>query len=284
MISQATTRIGFAGLGNLGRPMAEALLAAGWHVSLYDRAPGRADALAGPGARPVAEADDLADCGVIALAVPDDAAVGSVLGTLLPRLAEGALVLVHSTVLPATARDLAARAADRGVGLLDAPVSGGAERAARGDLAVMAGGAAEVFERARPVLTAVGSQVRHVGPSGAGSAAKLANQLMMFAALAGAHEALDLAAAYGVAEQDVLAAVSGGLGDSWVARNWGFFDEVAEAYDAGGTPVAERPWSKDLWEVTSAARAAGVAVPVAGLLAQIMADRVEQHARSARRR
>ncbi len=148
----------------------------------------------------------------------------------------------------------------------------------------MAGGEAEVFERARPVLAAVGSQVRHVGPPGAGSAAKLANQLMMFAALAGAHEALDLAAAYGVAEPDVLAAVSGGLGDSWVVRNWGFFDEVAEAYDESGTPVSERPWSKDLWEVTAAARAAGVAVPVAGLLGQIMADRVERHARSARRR
>ncbi|WP_049577227.1 NAD(P)-dependent oxidoreductase [Streptomyces sp. SBT349] len=288
-VTRETTRIGFAGLGNLGRPMAEALLDDGWRLVLHDREPERARACAasGAGATGAAEVAErvsgLGGCGVVALAVPDDAAVGAVLDELLPLLSEGAVVLLHSTVLPGTARDLAARAADRGVGLLDAPVSGGAERAARGDLAVMVGGDADVLERARPVLETVGSQVLRVGPSGAGSAAKLANQLMMFAALAGAHEAIDLAAAHGIAERDVLAAVAGGLGDSWVARNWGFFDEVASAYDTGGTPVSERPWSKDLWEVTAAARAAGVNLPVAGLLAQIMADRVEAHARSARR-
>ncbi|RKN07662.1 NAD(P)-dependent oxidoreductase [Streptomyces radicis] len=262
--------------------MAEALRGDGWRLAVHDRDRERARAGAEFGAEVVDSPAGLADCGVVALAVPDDAAVGAVLDELLPRLAEGALVLVHSTVLPETARALAARAAERGVALLDAPVSGGAERAARGDLAVMVGGEAAAVERARPVLDTVGGEVRHLGPSGAGSAAKLANQLMMFAALAGAHEAIDLAAAHGIAERDVLAAVAGGLGDSWVARNWGFFDEVASAYDAGGTPVSERPWSKDLWEVTAAARAAGVTLPLAGLLAQIMADRVESHAEAAR--
>jgi 3-hydroxyisobutyrate dehydrogenase-like beta-hydroxyacid dehydrogenase len=284
VIARESSRIGFVGLGNLGRPMAEALLADGWRVTVADRAPGRAEACTALGARPAAGEADLAACDVLALAVPDDAAVEAVLTPLLPALPDGALVLVHSTVLPETARALAAHAAEWGVGLLDAPVSGGAERAARGDLSVMVGGAAGVLDRARPVLDSVGSDVRHVGPSGAGSAVKLANQLMMFAALAGAHEALDLAAAHGVDERQVLAAVAGGTGDSWVARHWGFFDEVADAYDTGGTPVSERPWSKDLWEVTAAARAAGVALPLAGLLAQTMAGRVERHARSARRR
>jgi 3-hydroxyisobutyrate dehydrogenase-like beta-hydroxyacid dehydrogenase len=169
--------------------------------------------------------------------------------------------------------------AERGGGLLDAPVSGGADRALEGDLTVMVGGDAEVVARARPLLDAVGSDVRHVGPSGAGAAVKLANQLMMLSALAGAYEALDLAQAYGVDARTVLDTVATGTGDSWVARNWGFFDGVARAYDEGGTPVRYRPWSKDLWDVVAAAREADIDVPVAALLSQVVAARVEAHAR-----
>ncbi|RKN46934.1 NAD(P)-dependent oxidoreductase [Streptomyces hoynatensis] len=299
------THVGFAGLGNLGQAMALALIEDGWRLTVYDRVPDKAAPCAARGARVAAGPADLAGCDVLALAVPDDEAVAELLegpgepgapgapgeaaggkaaGGLLSRLPEGALVLVHSTVLPHRVRELAARAAESGAGLLDAPVSGGAERAARGELAVMAGGAAADVERSRPLLDSVGSDVRHVGPSGAGAATKLANQLMMFAALAGTHEALDLATAYGVPAWEVLGVVAEGTGDSWVARHWGFFDEVARAYEAGGTPVADRPWSKDLWEITAAARAAGVTVPLAGLLAQTMADRVERHAGTARGR
>jgi 3-hydroxyisobutyrate dehydrogenase len=107
---------------------------------------------------------------------------------------------------------------------------------------------------------------------------KLANQLMMFAALAGTHEALDLAQAYDVEPEIVLKVAATSTGDSWVARSWGFFDQVARAYDAADVPVASRPWSKDLWEIVAAARTAGVSLPVAGLLAQTMADTVERHA------
>jgi 3-hydroxyisobutyrate dehydrogenase-like beta-hydroxyacid dehydrogenase len=273
--------VGFVGLGNIGQPMTRALLRAGLHVAVLDTAPEKAEPCVAEGARAVTRPDDLADCAVVALAVPDDDAVEVVLceSGLLTALASDAIVIVHSTILPATARRLAGVAGERGIGLLDAPVSGGAERALAGELTVMVGGDAAVVERARPLLDAVGNDVRHVGPSGAGSAVKLANQLMMLSALAGAHEALDLARAYDVDDRVVLDAVATSTGDSWVARNWGFFDDVARAYDEGGTPVRERPWSKDLWDVVAAARAADVAVPVAGLLAQLLAARVEDHAR-----
>jgi 3-hydroxyisobutyrate dehydrogenase-like beta-hydroxyacid dehydrogenase len=277
--------VGFVGLGNIGQPMTRALLRAGLAVAVLDTAPEKAEPCVAEGARAVTRPEELAGCAIVALAVPDDDAVEDVLcgSGLLAALADDAIVIVHSTILPATARRLAGAAGERAVGLLDAPVSGGAERALAGELTVMVGGEAAVLERARPVLDAVGSDVRHVGPSGAGCAVKLANQLMMLSALAGAHEALDLARAYDVDERVVLDAVATSTGDSWVARNWGFFDDVARAYDEGGTPVRERPWSKDLWDVVAAARAADVAVPVAGVLAQLLAARVEDHARAARR-
>lgn len=277
-----STRVGFVGLGNLGLPMALGLLRGGWQLSVLDAVPGRSEPCESEGAQPLTAASELADCGVVALVVPDDAAVEGVLegpeGIPLSALREGTVVVLHSTVLPATAQRLAEAAARHGVDLIDAPVSGGDERALAGDLTVMVGGEAPVVERMRAYLDSVGSQVLHVGPAGAGEAAKLANQLMMCAALAGTHEALDLARRYDVDQPSLLAAVATGTGDCWVARNWGFFDRIAAAYNEAGTPVSQRPWSKDLWEVVAAARTADVQVPLAGLLAQYLAQRVEAHA------
>lgn len=274
------SRLGFVGLGNLGRPMAEALLRDGWTLSVLDRDPDRA---AGLDAQVARQASDLAKCQLVALAVPDDQAVSSILDELLPVLQAESVVLIHSTVLPGTARRLAESAEARGIQLLDVPVSGGAGRALAGTLTVMAGGRPEVLDRVRPVLDSVADEVIHAGPAGAGAAVKLANQLMMFATLAGVQEALDLALAYDVPEEVVLNAVSTSTGESWITRNWGFFDDVAAAYESSGTPVRDRPWSKDLWDVVAAAREQDVRVPVAGLLAQHLAERVEARARQGAR-
>lgn len=272
------SRIGFAGLGNLGLPMAKALLRADERVVAYDLRADSVQAAVDAGAEPAHTAQDLAGCDVLALVVSDDAAVTSVVEAVVDQLAPGGLVVVHSTVLPDTARTLAELTSQHGLGFVDAPVSGGAERAEQGTLTVMAGAEAETLASARGYLARIAEDVVHVGPPGAGSAAKLANQLMMFAALAGAHEALRLAQAYGVTRDDVLEVARTSTGDSWVARTWGFFDQVVEAYDAGDVPVRNRPWSKDLWDVVAAARHAEVSLPLAGLLAQTMAETVESHA------
>jgi 3-hydroxyisobutyrate dehydrogenase-like beta-hydroxyacid dehydrogenase len=257
--------IGFVGLGNIGQPMARALLRAGHDVVVHDRDASRAEPCVQEGAT---ASDDFSECEIVALAVPDDAAVQAVLA----GLAGDPLVIIHSTILPGTARRLAASRA-----VLDAPVSGGPDRALAGDLTVMVGGDDAAVARARPVLEAVGSDIRHVGAPGAGAAVKLANQMMMFSALAGAYEALDFARAHDVDERVVLDAVSTSTGDSWVARNWGFFEGVAAAYDAaGGTPVKYRPWGKDLFDVVLAAREVDVDVPVTALLSQTLAARVER--------
>jgi 3-hydroxyisobutyrate dehydrogenase len=275
-------QVGFVGLGNLGLPMAQTLVRAGWSVSVYDTETSRVEECARAGATAVGSAREAADGGLVALAVPDDAVVTGLLtgaDGLLESMEPGSVVVVHSTVLPRTALSMSAAGRQHGIGVLDAPVSGGPARAAEGDLTVMVGGDPEPVERAGPLLRTVGSDVLHVGPSGAGAAVKLANQLMLFSALAGAHEALQLAAAYDVPEDEVLRAARTSLGDSWVVRNWGFFDEMAEAYDRVGTPVRERSWSKDLWDVVATARDTGLQLPVAGLLAQHVTGLVEDHAR-----
>jgi 3-hydroxyisobutyrate dehydrogenase len=280
--SPGSTSLGLVGLGNLGLPLATTLVRAGWDLAVQDVHPERAEPLAALGATVAADVGVLVDRDVLVLVVPDDVAVEQVLETYLAAGRRGRAVIVHSTVLPQTARRLADVAAGCGVDLVDAPVSGGAERAGNGTLTVMAGGEAAALRRLRPVLDTIGDPVLHVGPAGAGAAAKLANQLTMFANLAGVYEAIDFATAHGVATDALLTALETSLGDSWIARNVDFWDRTAAAYDRSGTPVRDRPWSKDLAEVVLAARAAGVAVPLAGWLAQTVSARVEAHARAAR--
>jgi 3-hydroxyisobutyrate dehydrogenase-like beta-hydroxyacid dehydrogenase len=282
-VSPRSTTIGLAGLGNLGLPLAGTLVRAGWDLAVHDTVGERADPVVGLGAKAVPDAAALAERDVLVLAVPDDAAVEQVLDAYLAADRPGRAVVVHSTVLPQTATRLAEAAGARGVDLVDAPVSGGAERAESGTLTVMVGGADGAVARVRPLLDAVGDPVLHVGPVGAGAATKLAHQLTMFANLAGLYEAIDLAAAHGVRTDALLAVFSTGLGDSWHVRNLDFWDRTAAAYDRSGTPVGARPWSKDLAEVVQAARAADVPVPLAGWLAQTLAARVEAHAKDAAR-
>lgn len=272
-------RVAFIGLGNIGMPMARHLAESGLDVVVLDRDPARSAELAGL-ADAAATTDDLADCGVVCVAVPDDATVEEVLSGsgLLGALAEGAAVLVHSTVLPTTVRRLAESTGGR-VAVHDAPVSGGAARAADGRLTLMVGG--DPGDDARRVLDALGETVL-CGPVGAGAAVKLANQLSMLAALGALHEGLAIARHHGADERTVLDVLRTSTGASWSAESWGFFDELATTYDAAGVAVRYRPWSKDLFDVVATAREADLTVPLAALLAQVMPGLVEDHARRVR--
>ncbi|TKV28821.1 NAD(P)-dependent oxidoreductase [Arthrobacter sp. NamB2] len=278
-----TTTIGLAGLGNLGLPMAHALLDDGWPLTVFDPAPDKARSCVDAGAKSAESVEELASADVLVLVVPDDAAVESILlgeRGYFATSTDGA-VIVHSTILPASAQSLAAAAREHGTRFIDAPVSGGSARARKGDLTVFVGAEREDFDAVEDVVRAVGSEVLLAGAPGTGAATKLANQMMMFSALAGAHEALDVAGKYGVAPETVLKAVATSTGASWVAANWGFFDDTAAAYSAGGTAVKDRPWSKDLFEFLTAARTAETSAPFAALLSQLLPDYVESHARDA---
>ena len=207
--------IGFLGLGVMGAPMARNLLAAGHDVLAWNRSPEPLAELVATGAR---SADGPAAVAAVAdltiSIVSDDAALRQVLGGADGAIAAarpGSLVIDMSTVSPALARELAAEAGARGVGFLDAPVSGGDVGARDGTLSIMVGGSAADVERARPVFDVLGSRLTHVGDAGAGQVAKACNQVLVAVIFGGLAEALVLGSKLGVDPAAILDAVGGGM-------------------------------------------------------------------------
>jgi len=194
--------VGFIGLGNIGKPMAMRL--ADWPSGLWvNDLDARASAqLADNGARVAATPREVAEhADRISVMVRNDEQVLAVLNGpdgILSSARPGTTVVVHSTIHPDTAPELAAIAEDHGVSVLDAPVSGGAIGASSGRLAILVGGEVAAYERSRPMLERMGELVVHLGPLGAGTAAKLARNLLHFVAFTAATEALTLAQASGI--------------------------------------------------------------------------------------
>lgn len=198
------TRVGFVGLGDIGKPMATCLAgkqqSAELELTVLDLAPGPVADLVGAGARAAGDLAALTSASdVLCVMVNNDAQVRTVVDEVLAA-ADGRrfTIVVHSTVAPHTPAELADLAARSGVGLVDAPVSGGAMGAAAGELAVMVGGSTDDFKAAEPVLSALAARVVHAGPIGAGTRFKLARNLMHYAAFAAATEAQRLAEAAGL--------------------------------------------------------------------------------------
>ena len=209
------SRVAFVGLGLMGRSMAENLLAAGHEVVVANRSPGPVEALEARGARgaaSTAEAARGADAAITML--PDGPTVLALMEGeegIVAALPEGALAIDMSTIAPAEARRLADAGAERGVSVLDAPVSGGDVGARQGTLTIMVGGEREDFERALPLFEAMGSSVTHVGPAGAGQVVKACNQVAVALILEGLVEAVTLGAAAGVNPETILDVFAGGM-------------------------------------------------------------------------
>lgn len=247
----------------MGRPMAGHLIAAGHEVAVWARRPESAAPLAEAGARVHATPAELArHCEVVISVVTASADVEHLAlgpGGLIDGLGAGAIHMDMSTIAPGTARKVAARYAEKGIGWLDAPVSGGEAGARDATLAIMAGGDAAVLERVRPLLACLGKTVVHIGPAGAGQVAKACNQMIMVSAIQACAEAMRLAGAHGVDLHKVRAALMGGSAASRVLEVMG--GRMARRDFAAG--IQSRLHHKDFAILMDEARQLGAPLPVA---------------------
>ena len=266
------TSIAFIGLGIMGLPMSIHLAEAGHTVTGYNRSPEKTKSLVdagGKAAESVAEAVDGAE--VVCVMVPDSPDVRDVLageGGVFESAAAGTLVVDFSSIRPDVTVELAEQATERGLRLLDAPVSGGEAGAKNAALSIMVGGSPEDFGAAKPLLDVVGKTVVHVGPSGSGQTVKAANQLIVAANIEALAEAVVFLEAYGVDTEAALDVLGGGLAGSKVLdQKRG--NMLGRSFEPGFRIELHH---KDLGIVTAAAREAGVVVPLGSLVAQLMAS------------
>lgn len=261
--------VGFIGLGIMGRGMAQNILKAGFQLTVWNRTASKSGPLVAAGAVVGADpADVAAKSDIIVICVSDTKDVEVVIsgeGGVLEGARPGSLVIDCSTISPNTTRKLAEALARRRVTMLDAPVSGGSEGAKQGTLSIMVGGEAKDFERALPVLEAMGKKITHVGTNGAGQTVKLVNQILVVGHALALGEALLFAQAGGVDLEKTLEAVSAGAAGSWMLSN-------------RGPQIIRRDWrpgftvdlqQKDVRLILGAADELGIPLPGTALIYQL---------------
>ncbi len=211
-------KIGFVGLGIMGKPMAMNLLKAGYSLTVYDIAPEKIKELVAAGAKAGASGRDVAQQSEIVITMlPNsphvrEAVLGA--GGILEGAKSGTILIDMSSIAPLASKEIAEKVAQKGVVMLDAPVSGGEPKAIDGTLAIMVGGPQETFDQVKDILQVMGASVTRVGEIGSGNMTKLANQIIVALNIAAMSEAMVLAAKAGVDPEKVFEAISGGLAGS----------------------------------------------------------------------
>ncbi len=264
-------KLGFIGLGVMGAPMAAHLVAAGHDVAGYDVHAAAGEKLAAAGGRAATGvADAVAGADVVITMLPNHPQVEEVVltaGGVLDAAEPGALLIDMSTIRPETSIAVAEAARDKKIRVLDAPVSGGQAGAEQASLSIMVGGSEEDFEAAKPVLDAVGKTVVHVGPHGAGQVVKAANQLVVGGIYGLVAEAIVLLEASGVDAATGLDVLAGGLAGSRILELKR--KSMVDRQFAPGFRIDLH--HKDMGIALAAARQADVALPLTGLVAQLVA-------------
>ncbi|GAB3930105.1 2-hydroxy-3-oxopropionate reductase [Kribbella albertanoniae] len=265
------TAIGFIGLGIMGSHMAANLIGAGHAVTGYDVVPASVDRLAQAGGKPAADiASAVAGAEVVITMLPDSPQVAEVVlgpAGVLSAIEPGVLLIDMSSIAPETSIAVAAAGAERGVHVLDAPVSGGEQGAIKASLSIMVGGDMADFETARPIFESLGRTIVHVGPHGSGQTVKAANQLMVAGIISLVSEAIVLLEASGVDSTRGLEVLAGGLaGNRILDLKAGTM--LAREFTPGFRIDLHH---KDMGIALASARAAGVALPVTGIVAQLVA-------------
>ena len=257
--------VGFVGLGKMGRPMTQRLLAAGHTVHVFNRSRPAIDALASEGAKPAGSASEVAQrAEIIMTALPTPESVESVFAEMTESARGGQIYIDHSTVSPGLNRHCAKQLEPKGAGFLDAPVSGGPAGAQGGTLTVMVGGEQAVFDRALPVLQAFGKNIRLCGELGAGQVVKLVNQLLVGIHTSAIAEAATFGVRFGADPQVLLEVIGTSFGGStMMTRNLPRF--ISRDF-APATPVGLI--LKDLGLIHDEARTGGVPLLLGGLAEQ----------------
>ncbi len=273
-------RAAYVGLGNMGAPMVERLVAQGIETTVFDLSSAAMDACVAKGAKAAASpAAAAAGCDAIGVCVPEDDHVRSVLrgaNGVLAGAPRGAVVAVHSTILPSTAEELAREAAAAGIGLLDACVTGGAARALQGKLVYLLGGEAEHVARIQPYLDACADRIVHAGPIGSGAKLKLCINLITYLQWIAAYESMALAKAAGLSQQVLEEA---GRGNGQITELMIQFMALHKAPDAARKSEGMQHYlrtqmhtaEKDLAWALKLAKDGNVALPGTALASQIMA-------------
>ena len=261
--------VGFVGLGIMGRPMALNLIKGGHRLRVWARRAESMQPLVEAGARACASAADAARGAQVVFSMvadaPDVAEVALGAGGVADGAAPGSIFIDMSTIAPASARDIAARLAERGIDMLDAPVSGGEAGAINGTLTIMVGGKATAFERVRPLFECLGKSITLIGGSGAGQVAKACNQVVTGVSVAVIAEAFNFARVNGVDVGRVREALLGGFAASRILDNHGG-RMLARNFKPGF-----KAWmhQKDLRIVLDEAHGLGIALPTAAVTAQL---------------
>ena len=263
-------RVGFIGLGIMGKPMAKNLIDAGYELTVHNRSREPVDELAENGATAASSPKEVAEYSdVIVTMLPVSPQVREVVagdGGVLEGISEGALLVDMSTISPVVTEELAEAVKEKGASMVDAPVSGGDVGAIEGTLSIMVGGAEEDFERAKPLFDVMGKTVTHVGPSGTGQVVKAANQIVVALTIEAVSEALVLGSGGGVSPEKILDVLSGGLAGNKVmeVKREKF---LSHDFEPGFRSELHH---KDLGIALTAGREYGVVLPVTAIVDQML--------------
>src|SRR4028118_1438076 len=263
-------KVGFIGLGIMGKPMAKNLVQAGYELAVHNRSPEKAQELAREGATAAESPREVAgQSDIVIIMLPDSPDVREILigeGGVLEGIEEGALVVDMSTISPVVTEELAAAIGEKGASMLDAPVSGGDVGAIEGTLSIMVGGSEADFERAKPLFEVMGKTVTHVGRTGAGQVTKACNQIVAALAIEAVSEALVLGSKGGVSPEKILDVLGGGLaGNKAMEVKREKF--LSHTFDPG---FRTRLHHKERGIARAAGRECGVALPVTAVVDQML--------------
>ena len=269
------TVVGAVGVGDMGGGIASAILRH-YPLVVNDLRKEAVDKMVAKGARSASSLEDLADqCDVVVVIVLTDDQANQVVGAFLKHPGRLHTIIISSTILPSTVVALEAEARKVGLDLVDAPVSGGAEKAESGIITILVGGEQRAVEKCWPVLQAFGQDIFHIGPAGAGSTGKLITNMMSLGTNMLLLEAMQLADAYGITEDSVTEFLPNTSGDSRVIRTWGRYDRMRRSHTLAGTPAMHEVFGKDMKIAAKAAGQRGVTLPIVAAMSSMIMEKTQ---------